>query len=390
MPAAPWGCVIQMRISDDLQFDAEQDLQELRRGLRSPDGQPGAGEPQVNVYREYVGDADDAARFELWTDPRDRSTQPDSNEDLDLGQLLGKLVETRRGLLSTKGEEAQQVAVILWGHGSGWLSRAGGSRRGAFSRLPPASGGTSRHGPLSVRVIQRTLGTFRQQQSSRIAFLGYDSCGMGCIEVVYQLRADVDWMVCTEVPEPASGWDYRAIGAELRRSPPVTPARLAEVVMSSYIDTLANSGGIEFQGFTGADPFLIAAVQPASLDEPDLKKSITDFATKLTKRLKRGDPQVREEILTAASQAAVAGPSTAVDLVRFVAAIGDRDLAAKLKSRIEGVARDAPGAGLSVYLPDPEGTPLAEYQKLDFAQDCGWGEFIMTYQNAALASTSAA
>jgi Clostripain family len=73
------------------------------------------------------------------------------------------------------------------------------------------------------------------KKKRKIDILGMDSCLMGMIEVGYQVRESVDYLVATEDTIPDDGWPYDHILARLVDCPDLTPEDFSSTIVREYL-----------------------------------------------------------------------------------------------------------------------------------------------------------
>lgn len=86
--------------------------------------------------------------------------------------------------------EAENYALIIWGHGTGWRAVAMDDRTGSFMRV-------------------HELGAVLQNQN--LCVIGFDTCFGGVIENVYELKNCSDYTVASPGLTPGSGWNYKRL-----------------------------------------------------------------------------------------------------------------------------------------------------------------------------------
>ena len=64
--------------------------------------------------------------------------------------------------------------------------------------------------------------------------IGFDACLMAMVENAYPLRNMADYMVGSEETEPADGWPYDLVLADLVNTPTITPADLSKTIVQKY------------------------------------------------------------------------------------------------------------------------------------------------------------
>lgn len=82
---------------------------------------------------------------------------------------------------------AEEYALIIWGHGSGWKAFAIDDRTDSY---------------MSVRELGQVL----RKQS--LSVIGFDTCFGGVLENLYELKDCADFTVASPGVTPGSGWDY--------------------------------------------------------------------------------------------------------------------------------------------------------------------------------------
>jgi hypothetical protein len=167
---------------------------------------------------------------------------------------------------------AERYGLVLWSHGTGWepaeieevakearpeaetdpaeskeRASAPGSRALFHSTLrmilkpdKPSErailfddGTGHSHDTLELaRVVDSIVKTVGQP----IDLLGMDACLMATLEVGYQLRNSVCYIVASEELVPGHSWPYGNIFGKLRDRPDSTPAELAALVVKEYTD----------------------------------------------------------------------------------------------------------------------------------------------------------
>ncbi|MDE7397089.1 MAG: hypothetical protein K2M98_05115 [Muribaculum sp.] len=119
-------------------------------------------------------------------------------------------------------EPADEFGLILWSHSTGWLglkrqqiaSRTFGDDRG---RLMPI--------PQLASVFERL---------PRLTFIYFDSCFMGNVESLYELRDAADWIVASPAEVPFDGAPYNESLASLYAPVPDGLCESARLVYDHY------------------------------------------------------------------------------------------------------------------------------------------------------------
>ena len=131
---------------------------------------------------------------------------------------------------------ADKHALILSDHGMGWP--------GGWS--DPAPGGSGDPSiPLASRLgdklylmeLDEALAEIRSQTGlDQFELIGLDACLMGHVEVFGALAPHARYAVASQETEPALGWAYTQLLAELTANPDMSGAGLAQSIVASYIE----------------------------------------------------------------------------------------------------------------------------------------------------------
>ncbi|MCA9994160.1 MAG: hypothetical protein KDE56_00350 [Anaerolineales bacterium] len=174
---------------------------------------------------------------------------------------------------------AEQYALVLWNHGTGWKeddiyaryrdARQEDSKRSMDKRekmlrralFLPTAGQIMSVQDDEVRAIcfddtsldfldnqqmVQAIKDAEKQTKQRLSVLGMDACLMGMVEVAYAVRGCADFMVGSQEVELASGWPYEKILAQLAGEPKMSPRALSQHIVTAFGEhytTQSRSGG---------------------------------------------------------------------------------------------------------------------------------------------------
>ena len=170
---------------------------------------------------------------------------------------------------------AQRYGLVLWSHGSGWEPHEIESIANEVRPEPKinaAEGKERAAAPASRCFFRSTLRTILKAQSSTerailfddgtghsldtlelarvseavaafigqpVDLLGMDACLMANLEVAYEIRNAVRYLVASEEFVPGHSWPYREIFGGLRANPDQSGADLARFVVDRYLSFYA-------------------------------------------------------------------------------------------------------------------------------------------------------
>lgn len=124
---------------------------------------------------------------------------------------------------------AQSYGLVLWSHGSGWLVN------GMEENLPsdpysvkPLSFGIDGNDKMNISTLRSVV------KGRNIDYIYFDACYMSSIEVAYELRDAVDYIVGSASELPAEGMPYHLNMAALSRGSLTDLIRAAENTFNHY------------------------------------------------------------------------------------------------------------------------------------------------------------
>jgi hypothetical protein len=300
---------------------------------------------------------------------------------------------------------AERYALILWNHGSGWPQDelAAISRELGFPH--------EFYGPFLSRVLFRStlkgslypddsrslglddsaafvLGTVELARTLRqatdalgrpIDLLGMDGCFGSSLELAYQVRECVRYVVASEENEPFDGWPYTAVLQKLVADPDISTSDFAAHIVDTCVQSHAHTD----------EPVIQAAVDLSKAGE--LAGALDELADALLAHM----PAAGEEIWNAARPpAANFWRHTLWDISHFcerleaISASGEVKAAAQKVRQAVGnlvVAEAHQGkkvehcGGVTVCLTPPPIDLSRFYAELDFAADYRWDELLAAY-----------
>lgn len=313
---------------------------------------------------------------------------------------------------------AERYALILWNHGSGWepssidaiaqevdtkeLGRAESVERSASplgrvffrstlksimslesieERAIASDDGTGHS--LDTVELGKVLSLAVEKLGQPIDLLGMDACLMSNMEVAYQVRDYVRFIVASEENEPFDGWPYNTILEKLVEEPDTTTADFAAHIVDAYITSYAS------KNYT---------VTQSALDLSEVNK-ISGPLDKLSDALIAHMPTAAYEIWTAQRKpTAKFWYNTLWDVAHFCERLeqGTADKTVKQAANsVRNVLEVGAGnfvvaeshrgkkvehcGGVTIYLKPPPSEISRYYPDLDFAADHRWNAMLEAY-----------
>ena len=254
---AAWTIMVYMAGDNNLSDAGDVDLTEMRR-IGSTD--------RVQVVVEFDNAGSSGTR-------RIHVTKDGVGETVEtLGETDSGSPEVLSGFISwaARNYPADRYALILWNHGNGWeptevdriarsvaspgysereISERSASPLGRvlfrpsleriFSLASPSeraicSDDGSGHS-LDTIELGRVIALGVEAIGRKFDLLGMDACLMSNIEVAYQLREYVRYVVASEENEPADGWPYDRILGRISANPDMETSEFAQHIVSDYV-----------------------------------------------------------------------------------------------------------------------------------------------------------
>lgn len=125
------------------------------------------------------------------------STDPISSDSTTMQNMLSHI---------TQEIKAEEYALVLWGHGSGWLPA---------KKMPHRA-----YGPDNGKNIYSDYGQWMETSTLRNIlenvgiqwrYIFYDVCFMQCIELAYELRHVTEWSIASPAEIPGNGAPYNTL-----------------------------------------------------------------------------------------------------------------------------------------------------------------------------------
>jgi hypothetical protein len=265
---AKWTFMVYLAGDNNLSAAGDKDMDEMRK-VGSTD--------EVHIVAEFDNAGDRGTRrFHVQKDGVDETVVKMGETDSGSPEVLLDFVKWSR-----KNYPADHYALVLWNHGGGWEpseveriaekvrsadfclreahERRTSSLGKAFFRttvaeiygLPSvaeraiASDDGSGHS-LDTIELGKVLEKTKQILGQKLDLLGMDACLMSNLEVAYQTRPFVDYVVASEEDEPNDGWPYDAVLGKLVAQADVSPEGLAKQIVDAYVQSYID------RGYTGA------------------------------------------------------------------------------------------------------------------------------------------
>lgn len=252
----------------------------------------------------------------------------------------------------------EKKMLFLWDHGNGWQN--------IHSFEPVASLPEQ----LEAVLLSEALG------QTGVDVLCFDACLKAMIEIAFQLRDRVKYIVASQNVVPAStGWPYASILGMLNTQPQMTPEHAARAIVGAFAGAYNDS----------MDPVALSAMDLAFV-EPTVAE-IAKLSLALISTCRNGG---REKVLTARRLSQSFGNPDYIDLISFcteikrllpetASALAAAEVVKNARQLVISATRNnmpsiSDANGVSIYFPDRPVSPM--YDLLDFPHRSGWSKFL--------------
>jgi hypothetical protein len=305
---------------------------------------------------------------------------------------------------------AEHYMLVLWNHGQGWddtnifAKMTGGNRMLRTNRFRHAFFKTSvEHIAAMSRADLKTTRAILIDENAKdfldclelkhvmlnasnylgkkIDVFGMDACLMSMAEIACQVQDSVQYMVGSEETEPLDGWPYNTILGYLNENAKLAPDELSRAVVEQYIGYYAEQD----------EAVTLSACNLSAIQT--FMESMANLTPILTEGL--SDYRIRDMIAEARDRAQEYQMNDNIDLVSFCKLLKVQNVSKVISDACGSVisavtdnhglvfstgyhgASMKQSHGLAIYFPEAVVSPL--YERLDFAQKTGWGNFLRAY-----------
>lgn len=416
---ATWLFMVYMAGDNDLEGFALQDILELQR--------VGSGDDVCALVQVDRAAGHDADHGDWKTTRRYLIERSDGREIVSAYEDIGETNTgdpralrdfIRRGLELCPAEHR---ALVIWNHGTGWkeddiygvVARSAELARAAVT-LPVRKLQQKR--PLFAPTIEKSF--VRDTQTRAIAFdddaqdfldnaelsgalsggletvggrldlIGFDACLMSMIEVHYQIRDLAGVVVGSQELEPPQGWPYAEVLKLFAEAPGAPATDTARRIVDAYGESYRGSdwrlmltqSAVRLDAIAGAATALDALAKrlAALLDDAGQRHKVW-FALMASYKntIKFKDQEYLDLLHLLDNMTADLPDPVAVDLAQRCR---DASAAAVVGNHTTRKGRPVPEVGgLSIYWPMSGMRYSEHYDKLDFARDTAWNDFLKAY-----------
>ncbi len=404
---AKWTFMVYLAGDNNLSDAGEKDLGEMSKVGSTDD---------VNIVAEFdrVGHDHRTKRYHV--------QESDFNQVDDLGETDSGDPKVLLDFISWTAENypADRYALILWNHGGGWeptemdkialgvASRDYNVREASERSASPlgkvffrptvetifglatpeeraiCSDDGSGHS-LDTIELGNVLAQAVEMLGQPLDLLGMDACLMSNLEVAYQARPYVKYIVASEENEPNDGWPYDAVLSKLVEEPDLTTPDLAAHIVDAYVKSYVD------RGYTG----------PVTQSALDLSRvaALAEPLDRLAEALIPTLPEARTDIWTAQRRSAHFWHYTLWDIGHFCEELDKlttdnavREAAQEVRAALEAapqnfvIAESHDGskvercAGATIYLPAWDISRY--YDDLEYAKNHRWPAMLQAYHAA--------
>ncbi len=194
--------VVYMIGENSLTGNAQADLNEIRAGVSGiPD------DCSVVVYFDNSR-TDIRPQILSYTHTLGETLQYEYNDEVVSSDSTVMLAALR---FVVERNPADEYALILWSHGSGWIpatSPSSTAQSSAPRRTIGIDNGSNSTSNTGQQMEIHTLRGVLEELGVKWKYILFDACFMQCVEVAYELRDLTEWVIGTPAETPANGAAY--------------------------------------------------------------------------------------------------------------------------------------------------------------------------------------
>ncbi|OQA79003.1 MAG: Clostripain precursor [bacterium ADurb.Bin243] len=203
---------------------------------------------------------------------------------------------------------AEKYLLVIWNHGAGWKKRNNEIFKGI-------SYDDQSHNHITTAQLGTAMQSIAGVLGKQLDILAMDACLMQMVEVLYEVRENVTYMVASEETEPGDGWPYHLVCPPLTKNPAMSALEFAKLIPQAYAQSYPSKSTTQ------------SAVELAKMDV--LAEAINKFAVALMNAINTpAEAKIAKDALNVVQKYAY--PEN-VDLGHIVKLICDKTADAKVK-----------------------------------------------------------
>jgi len=271
---------------------------------------------------------------------------------------------------------ADHYFMAIWNHGAGWKLKDKDNELKGVSY----DDGSGNH--ITTPQLGKLANGLYNLLGRKVDIFGFDACLMQMLEVNYEMKKAVKYMLASEETEPGDGWPYDDFLAPLVANPDMTPADFAILHAKKYNESYAH-------GSQGSSTVTFSAINVEKLDS--FIPVLNDFAQSMI-----DNGSLNSVFKNAISDSQAFYYADYKDLYDFAKIVKDKvsdfDIKDKANAVMTALKGNDPiilyggntggsmanGNGLSIWIPSKsqyEGKK-ADYKELFFTKNSKWSQFI--------------
>lgn len=176
-------------------------------------------------------------------DCEDLGLKASSESDIDIDMSSGYVLSNILSYVQ-KNYPAENLGLIMWGHGTGWRSEKNNIECYKGFAHDDSSGSY-----MTLKQLGESIKKGLNVNGKKLDFLGLDTCFGGEIEVFYELRNLTKYAVGTEGLLLMSGWNYKNIFDCFESENNKTSQELIKTVINQFANEYSHSPGASIVGF---------------------------------------------------------------------------------------------------------------------------------------------
>jgi hypothetical protein len=229
-----WTIMVFLNAKNDLEYYGIKDMNEMEMVGSNENINIIVQIGRAKGYDQSNGDWSGVRRYYIKKDTDTDIINSELIEDVgnvDMGSYKSLI---KFGKWAKNKYPAKKYSLVMWNHGSGWVKSLNDNRK-------RAAYGISYDEETKNHINTPQLG-LAIKEIGNIDVIDFDACLMQMVEVAYEIKDYVGYMVASEETEPGNGNFYASFLSKLAENPYMEPIDYAKIIVDCYHDYYLNSG----------------------------------------------------------------------------------------------------------------------------------------------------
>lgn len=272
---------------------------------------------------------------------------------------------------------ATHFLLVIWDHGSGWTKGQTGMKGICYDRNPKDFISISQ-GELSLAMKQ-----IKSLLGRKIDIVAFDACLMQMVEVLSELKDEVDFAVGSEYLVPVQGFPYDSILSKVVARPSILPQELADSIVTQYINCYTQAlweVALSRVDLSIMEELMAASQEFASILQANATHPLVGYARKNTQTVQNYPPTPEDDHIDYYHFAELLSDSSLSSMAVCAEKILDLIDSSTFSRSYGDLLQNT--HGIAIWFPDNYSTFISgayDYRNLNFAAATKWEKAIYPY-----------